>query len=85
MIIPYPEIENKYYYSGTIIDTLWISQKKILFTLGLVIILIPGILTKEKFLHLILNNKITNMLANLTYCIYMIHCLVITYTSCNKH
>ena len=77
-IIPYPEIENGSYY-GEFIDFVYNSLKRNIFTIGLIIVLIPPIFITEKYMHLLLGNQIVSILANLTYTIYLIHFIIVCY------
>ena len=50
----------------------------------MLIIIIPGIFTNHKFIQVILNNRLTNLLANLTFSIYLIHPMVNYYILYNR-
>lgn len=78
IVIPYPELTDTNYY-GLMLDSIYNSLVKTVFGIALIILLIPCIFSTEKYVPLILVNKITSFIGNLTYPIYLIHPIIFIY------
>jgi len=65
------------------LDFAYVIYARTLFCIGILLIILPVLVGKGRILRLLLANPIMVVIGRLSYCIYLIHLMLITYSIMN--
>ena len=80
-----PRTSQVGYRWSTLVNALYLTFSKILFTFGVALVILPTLLGLQSWVRTILDNKFTNFISKISFMMYLSHLLIImSYTSSRK-
>lgn len=83
-VITIPRTSQVGYLWGRLENSLYLTFSKILFMIGLSLLIFPSLLGFNSIINAILNNKFTHIVSKISFMVYLTHLFVILQYSFNK-